>query len=46
VAAEAGVDVALQIGEGLIHVYPIMLGIPEAVEVTKRIGKFLRVRVD
>ena len=27
-AAEAGVDVTLEIGEGLPHVYPIMLGTP------------------
>jgi monoterpene epsilon-lactone hydrolase len=44
-AAEAGVDVALQIGEGLPHVYPIMLGTPEAAEATEQIGKFLRARV-
>jgi monoterpene epsilon-lactone hydrolase len=44
-AAEAGVDVALQIGEGLPHVYPIMLGTPEAAEATENIGKFLRARV-
>jgi monoterpene epsilon-lactone hydrolase len=44
-AAEAGVDVTLQIGEGLPHVYPIMLGTPEAAEATEQIGKFLRARV-
>jgi epsilon-lactone hydrolase len=44
-AAEAGVDVALQIGEGLPHVYPIMLGTPEAAEATEEVGKFLRARV-
>jgi monoterpene epsilon-lactone hydrolase len=44
-AAEAGVDVALQIGESLPHVYPIMLGTPEAAEATEQIGKFLRTRV-
>jgi monoterpene epsilon-lactone hydrolase len=41
-ATEAGVDVTLEIGEGLPHVYPIMLGTPEAAEATERIGKFLR----
>ena len=44
-AADAGVDVTLQVGEGLPHVYPIMLGTPEAAEATERIGKFLRTRL-
>jgi monoterpene epsilon-lactone hydrolase len=44
-AAEAGVDVSLRIGEGLPHVYPLMLGTPEAAEATEQIGKFLRARV-
>jgi monoterpene epsilon-lactone hydrolase len=44
-ATEAGVDVTLQIGEGLPHVYPILLGTPEAAEATERIGMFLRARV-
>jgi len=44
-AAEAGVDVTLEISEGLPHVYQIMLGTPEAAEATERIGKFLRTRV-
>jgi monoterpene epsilon-lactone hydrolase len=44
-AAEAGVDVTLEVGEGLPHVYPIMLGTPEAAEATERMGKFLRARV-
>ena len=44
-AAEAGVDVTLEIGEGLPHVYQLMLGTPEAAEATERIGKFLRTRV-
>jgi monoterpene epsilon-lactone hydrolase len=41
-AAEAGVDVTLEIGEGLPHVYQLMLGTPEAAEATEQIGKFLR----
>ena len=45
VAAQAGVDVTLQVGEGLPHVYPIMLGTPEAAEATEQIGKFLRALV-
>jgi monoterpene epsilon-lactone hydrolase len=40
-AAEAGVDVTLEIGQGLPHVYQIMLGAPEAAEATEQIGKFL-----
>jgi monoterpene epsilon-lactone hydrolase len=44
-ATEAGVDVTLQVGEGLPHVYPIMLGTPEAAEATEATGKFLRARV-
>jgi monoterpene epsilon-lactone hydrolase len=44
-AAQAGVDVTLQIGEGLPHVYQLLLGTPEAAEATEQIGKFLRVRV-
>jgi monoterpene epsilon-lactone hydrolase len=44
-AAEAGVDVTLQIGEGLPHVYPLMLGTPEAAQATEQIGKFLRAQV-
>jgi epsilon-lactone hydrolase len=43
-AADAGVDVTLEIGEGLPHVYPILLGTPEAAEATERIGQFLRAR--
>jgi epsilon-lactone hydrolase len=44
-AAEAGVDVTLEVGEGLPHVYQILLGTPEAAEATERIGRFLRTRV-
>ena len=44
-ATEAGVDVTLEIGEGLPHVYQLMLGTPEAADATERIGKFLRARV-
>jgi monoterpene epsilon-lactone hydrolase len=44
-ATEAGVDVRLEIGEGLPHVYQLMLGTPEAAEATERIGEFLRDRV-
>ena len=44
-ASEAGVDVTLQIGEGLPHVYQTTLGTPEAAEATEQIGQFLRDRV-
>jgi len=44
-AAEAGVEVNLEIGQGLPHVYPIMLGTPEAAEATEQIGTFLQARV-
>ena len=44
-AAEAGVDITLEIGEGLPHVYQIMLGTPEAAEATEQIGKFLRAQI-
>jgi monoterpene epsilon-lactone hydrolase len=41
-ATNAGVDVRLEVGEGLPHVYQLMLGTPEAAEATERIGTFLR----
>jgi monoterpene epsilon-lactone hydrolase len=44
-AAEAGVDVTLEVGPGLPHVYQLLLGTPEAAEATERIGKFLRAQV-
>src|SRR3954454_16047464 len=44
-AAAAGVDVVLEVGEGLPHVYPLALGTPEAAQATERVGKFLRARV-
>jgi len=44
-ADQAGVDVTLEIGEGLPHVYQLLLGTPEAAQATERIGKFLRARV-
>ena len=44
-AAQAGVNVTLEIGEGLPHVYQLLLGTPEAAGATEQIGKFLRTRV-
>jgi monoterpene epsilon-lactone hydrolase len=44
-ATRAGVDVILEIGAGLPHVYQLMLGTPEAAEATERIGKFLHAQV-
>jgi monoterpene epsilon-lactone hydrolase len=44
-ASEAGVDVTLVVGDGLPHVYPLLLGTPEAAEATARMGDFLRKHV-
>jgi monoterpene epsilon-lactone hydrolase len=44
-AAETGVNITLQIGEGLPHVYQTTLGTPEAAKATEQIGLFLRARV-
>jgi epsilon-lactone hydrolase len=44
-ATKAGVDVTLEIGEGLPHVYQLLLDTPGATKATERIGKFLRARV-
>jgi len=44
-ADRAGVDVTLEVGQGLPHVYPLMLGTPEAAEAAEQIGTFLRARV-
>ena len=41
-ATTAGTEVTLEIGEGLPHVYQLLLGTPEAREATGRIGRFLR----
>ena len=41
-AAHVGVDVTLEIGQGLPHVYQLLLGTPEAAQATEHIGKFLR----
>jgi len=43
-ARAAGVAVELKVGEGLPHVYPLMLGTPEAAAATAQIGSFLRAR--
>ena len=44
-AADTGADVHLEIGEGLPHVYQLLLGTPEAAEATGQIGTFLRARI-
>jgi epsilon-lactone hydrolase len=44
-AAAASVEVTLEIGDGLPHVYQLLLGTPEAAEATERIGNFLRAQV-
>jgi len=41
----AGVDVTLELGEGLPHVYPLADGTPEAARATAEIGRFLRAHV-
>lgn len=41
----AGVDVQLEVGEGLPHIWPIFSFHPEAVAATDRIGAFLRSHV-
>jgi len=43
-AKNAGTEVTLEIGEGLPHVYPLLLGTPEAAAAITRIGEFLRDR--
>ncbi len=40
--AAAGVDVTLELGEGLPHVYPGMAGTPEAAAAADQAGAFLR----
>jgi epsilon-lactone hydrolase len=44
-ADQAGVEVSLVVGDGLTHVYPILLGTPEADEATRQVTDFLRSRV-
>ena len=44
-ATDAGVDVTLEVGEALPHVYPLMDGTPEAAEATERVGAFLQARI-
>jgi monoterpene epsilon-lactone hydrolase len=41
-ASEVGVDVTLRVGEGLPHVYPIVVGTPEAAQAIEEAGTFLR----
>ncbi|MGN6175848.1 MAG: alpha/beta hydrolase fold domain-containing protein, partial [Streptosporangiaceae bacterium] len=41
-ATDAGVDVTLRLRDGLPHVYPILLGTPEAAEAAQEIAAFLR----
>jgi monoterpene epsilon-lactone hydrolase len=41
-ARAAGVDVTLELGDGLPHVYPLADGTPEAARATDEIGRFLR----
>ena len=41
-AAQAGVDVEFQIGEGLPHVYQSSADAPEALNATDELGNFVR----
>lgn len=41
---EAGVEVEFEVGDGLIHIWPIFDFLPEAAESVSRIGEFLRKR--
>lgn len=43
-ATAAGVEVELVVGDGLPHVFPLLLGTPEAEAATERIARFLRSR--
>ena len=44
-AAEAGLEVTLRTEVGLPHVYPCVLGAPEAAQAIQEIGQFLRARM-
>lgn len=43
-ARQAGVDVTLEVQDDLIHVYPMLAGIPEADQAVDRIGRWVRER--
>jgi len=43
-ASASGVDVDLEVGEDLIHVYPVLAGVPEADAAIERIGAWVRAR--
>ena len=40
-ARDAGVDVTLEVEEGLIHVWQMFPDLPEAVEAVNRVGAFI-----
>lgn len=44
-ATAAKVNVTLDVGDGLPHVYALADGTPEAAEATERIGGFLRAQL-
>jgi acetyl esterase/lipase len=44
-ATAAGVDVTLEVGEDLVHVWPIFAQLPEAAEAVALIGTWIRARV-
>jgi epsilon-lactone hydrolase len=45
-AAAAGAEVELDVGAGLIHVWPIFATAPEAIAAAERVGRFLRAAAD
>jgi epsilon-lactone hydrolase len=45
-ASAAGVDVTLDVGEGLVHIWPVFADLPEAAEAVTRIGAWIRARLD
>jgi acetyl esterase/lipase len=45
-AAAAGVDATLDVGEGLVHVWPLFADLPEAAEAVARIGAWIGARLE
>ena len=44
-ATAAGVDVEIDVEDGLIHVWPFLDGIPEAAAAMERIGSWVKARL-
>jgi monoterpene epsilon-lactone hydrolase len=43
-ASAVGLDVTLEVGEDLVHVWPLFAGVPEAEAAVERIGAWIRAR--